>query len=40
MSPAADLPNPDILAGEIAEDLQAALEQIQPIAEELTTRKH
>ena len=34
----ADLPDPDILAGEIAEDLQAALEQIQSIAEELSSR--
>lgn len=30
-----DLPEPDVLAEEIADDLQAALEQFQAIAEEL-----
>jgi type I restriction enzyme M protein len=31
----ADLPDPDILAAEIVEDLQAALEQFREIAEDL-----
>ena len=31
----ADLPDPDVLAAEIVEDLQAALEQFREIAEEL-----
>ena len=31
----ADLPDPDSLAAEIVEDLQAALEQFREIAEEL-----
>jgi type I restriction enzyme M protein len=31
----ANLPNPDILAGEIIEDLQAALEQFTAIAEDV-----
>jgi type I restriction enzyme M protein len=31
----ADLPDPDVLATEIVEDLQAALEQFREIAEEL-----
>ena len=34
----ADLPNPDVLAAEIVEDLQAALEQFREIAEELGGR--
>ena len=35
MEDTADLPNPDILAAEIVEDLQAALEQFREIAEDL-----
>ena len=31
-----DLPEPEVLAQEIADDLQAALEQFQSIAEELS----
>ena len=31
----ANLPDPDVIAAEIAEDLQAALEQFAQIAEEL-----
>ena len=31
----ADLPDPDVLAAEIVEDLQAALEQFREIAEDL-----
>ena len=31
----ADLPDPDILAAEIVEDLQAALEQFREITEDL-----
>ena len=32
----ADLPDPDVLAAEIVEDLQAALEQFREIAESVT----
>lgn len=35
----ADLPDPDILAAEIVEDLQAALDQINSIAEDLIIRR-
>ncbi len=33
----ADLPDPDVLAAEIVEDLQAALEQFREIAEDLVS---
>ena len=33
----ADLPDPDVLAAEIVEDLQAALEQFREIAEDLSS---
>jgi type I restriction enzyme M protein len=35
MEGSAGLPSPDVLAAEIVEDLQAALEQFREIAEEL-----
>jgi type I restriction enzyme M protein len=35
----ANLPDPDVLALEIAEDLQAALDQFAQIAEDLTGRR-
>jgi type I restriction enzyme M protein len=36
----ASLPDPDVLAGEIAEDLRAALEQIEEVLEDLSTRRN
>ncbi len=34
----ANLPDPDVIAAEIAEDLRAALEQFEAIAEDLNGR--
>lgn len=36
----ANLPDPDVLAEEIAEDLRAALEQIEEVLEDLTARRN
>ena len=39
MEDSANLPPPDVLASEIIEDLRAALEQLEEIAEDLSTEE-